>query len=62
MGLRGLSLVAAMELGPRGIRVNAVHPGYVETPMTASAPAAFRNANKALTPLGRVGTAEEWRR
>lgn len=58
-GLRGLTHVAAMELGPRGIRVNAVHPGYIETPMTASAPAAFRDANQALTPLGRVGTAEE---
>jgi 3alpha(or 20beta)-hydroxysteroid dehydrogenase len=58
-GLRGLSRVAALELGPRGIRVNAVHPGYIETPMTASAPAAFRGANEALTPLGRVGSPEE---
>jgi 3alpha(or 20beta)-hydroxysteroid dehydrogenase len=58
-GLRGLTRVAAMELGPRGIRVNAVHPGYIETPMTASAPAAFRGANEALTPLGRVGSPEE---
>lgn len=40
-------------------RVNAVHPGYIETPMTASAPAGFRHANEALTPLGRVGMAEE---
>jgi 3alpha(or 20beta)-hydroxysteroid dehydrogenase len=58
-GLRGLTRVAAMELGPRGIRVNAVHPGYIETPMTASAPPAFRGANEALTPLGRVGSPEE---
>ena len=58
-GLRGLTRVAAMELGPRGIRVNAVHPGYIETPMTATAPPAFRGANEALTPLGRVGTADE---
>lgn len=58
-GLRGLTRVAAMELGPRGIRVNAVHPGYIETPMTASAPAEFRDANEMLTPLGRVGSAEE---
>jgi 3alpha(or 20beta)-hydroxysteroid dehydrogenase len=58
-GLRGLTRAAAMELGPRGIRVNAVHPGYIETPMTATAPAAFKGANEPLTPLGRVGSADE---
>jgi hypothetical protein len=34
-----------------------VHPGYIETPMTASAAPAFRDANVAETPLGRTGTA-----
>lgn len=58
-GLRGLTHVAAMELGERGIRVNIVHPGYIETPMTASAPAAFIDAQLALTPLERVGQPEE---
>jgi len=58
-GLRGLTHTAAMELGPRGIRVNAVHPGYIETPMTASAPAEFLRANIELTPLGRPGRPEE---
>jgi 3alpha(or 20beta)-hydroxysteroid dehydrogenase len=57
--LRGLTQVAAMELGPRGIRVNAIHPGYVNTPMTASAPPSFRTANVELTPLGRAGEPEE---
>jgi 3alpha(or 20beta)-hydroxysteroid dehydrogenase len=57
--LRGLSKIACLELGPAGIRVNTVHPGYVETPMTASAPPAFRAANVAETPLGRTGTAQE---
>ncbi len=57
--LRGLSQVAAMELGPSGIRVNTVHPGFVETPMTAGAKPEFRQATLAETPLGRTGTVEE---
>ncbi len=36
--LRGVAKAACVELGPRGIRVNTVHPGYIETPMTVSAP------------------------
>ncbi len=58
-GLRGLTHVAATELGPRGIRVNIVHPGFIETPMTAHAPGAMREAQLALTPLERVGSADE---
>lgn len=58
-GLRGLTHVAATELGPRGIRVNLVHPGFIETPMTATAPDAMRTAQLALTPLERVGQADE---
>jgi 3alpha(or 20beta)-hydroxysteroid dehydrogenase len=58
-GLRGLTHVAATELGPRGIRVNIIHPGFIETPMTASAPDAMRAAQLELTPLERVGQADE---
>lgn len=58
-GLRGLSRVASMELGPRGIRVNSIHPGFIDTPMTASAPAAFRESNLLQIPLGRTGTPDD---
>jgi 3alpha(or 20beta)-hydroxysteroid dehydrogenase len=53
--LRGLSQIAAMELGPSNIRVNTIHPGFIETPMTASASPAFLTANLTQTPLGRAG-------
>ncbi|GAA1504762.1 3alpha(or 20beta)-hydroxysteroid dehydrogenase [Agromyces terreus] len=57
--LRGITKTAAMELGTRGIRVNLVSPGYIETPMTASAPVAFREASNDSTPLGRTGRPRE---
>jgi 3alpha(or 20beta)-hydroxysteroid dehydrogenase len=58
-GLRGLTHAAATEFGPRGIRVNIVHPGFIETDMTASAPAAMVEAHLELTPLERAGRADE---
>lgn len=54
--LRGLSRTASLELGARGIRVNAVMPGLIETPLMESASPAFRAAALAEIPLGRTGT------
>ncbi len=58
-GLRGLTHTAATELGPRGIRVNIVHPGFIETDMTASAPPAMRAAQDELTPMERSGMPDD---
>jgi 3alpha(or 20beta)-hydroxysteroid dehydrogenase len=57
--VRGLAKVASLELGPLGIRSNLVHPGYIETPMVAGAPATFRQAQLDANPLGIVGAPED---
>ena len=53
--LRGLTRTASLELGQRGIRVNAVMPGLIDTPLMASASPAFTDAAIAEVPLGRMG-------
>lgn len=58
-GVRGLSKVAAVELGTDRIRVNSVHPGMVYTPMTAQIGIATGNGNYPNTPMGRVAVPEE---
>jgi 3alpha(or 20beta)-hydroxysteroid dehydrogenase len=52
-GVRSLTRSAALEFAHRGVRVNAVHPGLVETPMTTSNPAQF-DAMVRATPVGRA--------
>jgi NAD(P)-dependent dehydrogenase (short-subunit alcohol dehydrogenase family) len=64
-GVVGLTRTAALEYASHGIRVNAVCPGWIETPMVmdsgpqpASIPAVY-NALAGLMPLGRLGKPEE---
>ncbi|GGQ74857.1 SDR family NAD(P)-dependent oxidoreductase [Couchioplanes azureus] len=55
----GLARSAAKEWGPRGIRVNAVAPGFITTDMLASLDEDGRAGRVAATPLGRLGSPEE---
>jgi 3alpha(or 20beta)-hydroxysteroid dehydrogenase len=55
-GLRGLSRVASMELGRKGIRCNCLFPGYIDTPLVRTAPPAFVEASLKEIPMGRKGT------
>ncbi|WP_043623683.1 SDR family NAD(P)-dependent oxidoreductase [Nonomuraea candida] len=53
--LLGLTMAAAKELGPWGVRVNAVAPGYIRTDLLATLDDEARAATVAATPLGRLG-------
>ena len=60
-GVRGLTKVAAMELGHKGIRVNSVHPGGVDTVMSNHDNRARSDVDKAYgeVPMQRIGGPEE---
>lgn len=58
-GLRGMSKVAAIELGALGIRVNSIHPGMIDTPMIAHLAVQRGPGGHPGAPLNRVGTPEE---
>lgn len=58
-GLIALTKTAAKELAPRGIRVNAVAPGFIETEMTANLPEKAVTVMKAMIPMKRTGQPED---
>ena len=58
-GVVGVTKVAALEYATAGIRVNAVCPGYIQTPMNKDAPAEYKESMLSLTPFGRFGEPED---
>ncbi|MCL4184996.1 MAG: glucose 1-dehydrogenase [Burkholderiaceae bacterium] len=58
-GVVGMTRAAAIGYAPQGIRVNSVHPGYIDTPLLANLPEGMREALVGQHPIGRLGTADE---
>ena len=58
-GVIGMTKSLAKELASRGVTVNAVAPGFMETDMTAAMPEAAKAATLAAIPIGRMGAAED---
>lgn len=58
-GMIALAKSIAQEMGPKGIRANAIAPGFIETAMTAALPDAVREEWRKKIPLRRGGTTED---
>ena len=58
-GVIGFTKTWSRELGPKGVRVNAVAPGFIATPMVQAMPEKVLQALKDKVPLGRLGKPEE---
>jgi len=58
-GIIGFTKAVAKELAPRGVRVNAVAPGFIDTQMTANLPEKAREMLMAQIPMGKLGGPED---
>lgn len=58
-GIIGFTKSLAKELGPRGVTVNAVAPGFIQTAMTEDLPQGIKDSYLKQIPLGRLGTPED---
>ena len=58
-GVAGMTRALAREIGSRGITVNCIAPGFIDTDMTRALPEAQREALLAQIPLGRLGSSED---
>ncbi len=58
-GVVGLTRAAALDYAAQGVRVNAVGPGYIDTPLLEDLPDELRDKLVGLHPIGRLGRAEE---
>lgn len=58
-GLIALAKSVAQEMGPRGIRANAIAPGFIETAMTAQLPDSVKETYKSIIPMRRGGTVDD---
>ncbi|MEV8358400.1 SDR family NAD(P)-dependent oxidoreductase [Microbacterium sp. NPDC076895] len=58
-GVTGLTKAAALGYADKGVRINSVHPGYIDTPLIAGREPAFYDAIIAKHPIGRLGAPAE---
>jgi NAD(P)-dependent dehydrogenase (short-subunit alcohol dehydrogenase family) len=58
-GIAGMTKAAALGYANRGIRINSVHPGYIDTPLLKVLPEDAYAALTGMHPIGRLGTADE---
>ena len=58
-GIVGMTKAAALSYGTKGIRINSVHPGYIDSPWIDGRPPVVHDALVARHPIGRLGLATE---